>query len=226
MSAVFRIRIVLDLIAVTLIIACLAYWWLDNLTHELFGSALFTLVIVHNVFNRRWYGAVAKQRMDTVRTMNIFVIVGVASGMIIMLVTSLLLSRDLYPFTALEGSFTIREIHMFAGYWLLLLVAIHLGTRWKVVMNVGRSLLDISGSNSYRTVTMRLVVFAIVAWGIKSSIEMAFVSKLMFTYSLDMWDFNESTAGFFLNYGAIVGMFAAVSHYGLMLVGKSSRKSL
>jgi hypothetical protein len=43
-----------------------------------------------------------------------------------MLATSLLISRDLFPFMALDGAFTVREIHMFAGYWTLLIIAIHL----------------------------------------------------------------------------------------------------
>ena len=87
---VFRLRLLLDFLAVALIIACLAYWWLDNLSHELFGTALFTLVIVHNVFNRRWYGGMTKRRMDATRIVNLVTIVCLAIGMTVMLTTSLL----------------------------------------------------------------------------------------------------------------------------------------
>ncbi|MGQ3215148.1 hypothetical protein [Shinella sp.] len=92
--AVFRLRIVLDFLAVALIIACLAYWWLDNLFHEVFGTALFALVIGHNVFNRRWYGNVPKGRRDAVRVFNIVTIICLAIAMLVMLATSLLISRD------------------------------------------------------------------------------------------------------------------------------------
>ncbi|WP_455872736.1 hypothetical protein [Rhizobium yanglingense] len=51
---------------------------------------------------------------------------------------------------------------------------------------------------------------------------MAFGSKLMLTYTLDMWDFTESTPGFFLNYASIVGLYASITHYGL--VGAQSRR--
>ena len=67
MGTILRLRLLLDLIAVSLIIACLAYWWLDNLSHELFGTALFVLIVVHNVFNRRWYGGVSRRKLDAVR---------------------------------------------------------------------------------------------------------------------------------------------------------------
>ncbi|MFS8049646.1 hypothetical protein [Rhizobium sp. BR 314] len=48
-----RIRLVLGFASLALIVLRLAYWWLGNLSHELFGTALFALAIVHNVFNRR-----------------------------------------------------------------------------------------------------------------------------------------------------------------------------
>lgn len=82
-------------------------------------------------------------------------------------------------------------------------------------MNVCRGLVGISSQNVCRTVILRLAVVVIVASGARSSAEMAFGSKLMLSYSLDMWDFSESTLGFFVNYGAIVGMLAAATHYGL-----------
>jgi hypothetical protein len=216
---VFRVRLLLDFLAVALIIACLAYWWLDNRSHELFGTALFALVIAHNVFTRRWYGGVAKRRMGLTRTVNLVTIFCLAIGMTAMLVTSLLISRDLYPFTSLSGAFAVREIHMFAGYWVLLIIAIHLGTRWIFVMNTMRSTTRLSLPNTLRTIVLRIAALAIVIWGVKSSFEMAFGSKLMLTYSLDMWDFSENTLGFFIGYASIVGLYAAITHYTLGLLG-------
>lgn len=213
---VFRVRLVLDLLAVALVIACLAYWWLDNLSHEVLGTTLFALVIVHNVFNRRWYGGVTKRKADVPRIVNLLTIVCLAIGMTIMLITSLLVSRDLFPFTALSGAFAVREIHMFAGYWVLLIISIHLGTRWCVVISVFRTTLRLQRPSLFRTWASRMVILGIVIWGVKSFSEMAFGSKLTLTYSLDMWDFNESMLGFFINYGSIVSLFAAVTHYGLL----------
>lgn len=222
MSNMFRLRLLLDFLAVGLVIACLAYWWLDNLGHELFGMGLFALVAVHNVFNRRWYGTVSKGRRDPVRIFNIVTIFCLAVAMLIMLVTSLLISRDVFHFLSLDGAFAVREIHMFAGYWLLLIIAVHLGTRWTVVMTVFRGMLGLHEGGLFRTTLARVLALAIVAWGVESSFEMAFGSKLMLTYTLDMWDFTESTLGFFLNYGSIVGLYASITHYGL--VGVRSRR--
>lgn len=203
----------LDFLAVALIIACLAYWWLDNLSHELFGTALFTLVIVHNVFNRRWYGSVTKCKVDATRIVNLITIICLAIGITAMLVTRLLVPIDLFPFTALNGAFAVLEIHMYGGYWVLLIIAILLGTRWEVVMIVFRTAFAMQTPNAVRASSARIFALVVVAWGVKSFSEMALGSNLMLTYSLEMWDFNESTLGFFINYLSIVGLCAAFAHY-------------
>ncbi len=218
MSGILRLRLFLDFVAVGLVIACLAYWWLDNLWHELFGTALFLLVIAHNVFNRRWYGTAGRKRHGFVRLFNVATIACLAVGMLIILITSLLISRDAFAFLALDDSFAIREIHMFAAYWVLLAIAIHLGMRWAVVMHVFRAAFGIEGHSPVRTVALRLAAAAIFFWGARSIVEMGFGSKLMLTYALDMWDFNDATLAFFVNYGSIVGLFATATHYGLMAI--------
>lgn len=220
---VFRIRILLDFVAVGLLVICLAYWWQDNLTHELLGTALFVLVIGHNVLNRRWLGT--PKANNTPRLANTLIIIGVATLMTIMLVTSLLISRDLYPFASISGAFAIREVHMFAAYWTLLAVSLHLGTRWATIMNVARSLFGITARSRNRTVALRLLVAVVVFYGIRSSGEMAFGSKLMLTYTLDMWDFDQAAFTFFVNYASIIGLYIAVGHYAILLMRRASLPS-
>nr|CAD6438883.1 hypothetical protein REQ54_04801 [Rhizobium sp. Q54] len=183
----------------------------------------FYSAVDNNIFNRRWYGGVTKRRMDATRVVNLVTISSLAIGMTVMLVTSLLVSRDLFPFTALSGAFAVREIHMFAGYWVLLIIAVHLGTRWTVVMNTARSTLRLASPTTLRTMVLRGMALAIAIWGVKSSFELAFGTKLMLTYSLDMWDFSENASGFFIGYASIVGLYSAITHYTLSLLGKVTK---
>jgi hypothetical protein len=56
----FLFRLFLDFLAVGLLLAALAYDWLGNAAHEVIGTVLFLLLIAHGIFNRRWYGTIAK----------------------------------------------------------------------------------------------------------------------------------------------------------------------
>ena len=62
LGSVFLLRLAFDFVAASLLLIGLAYYWLDNTIHELVGTGMFLLVIVHNVLNRRWYCRVARTR--------------------------------------------------------------------------------------------------------------------------------------------------------------------
>ena len=60
MRPLFLFRLFLDFLAVGLLLAALAYDWLGNAAHEVIGTVLFLRLIAHGIFNRRWYGTIAK----------------------------------------------------------------------------------------------------------------------------------------------------------------------
>ncbi|WP_028710361.1 DUF4405 domain-containing protein [Paracoccus pantotrophus] len=219
-----RIRVLLDFLAVGLFIAGLAYWWQDNLTHEVIGTIFFALLIAHNVFNRRWYGAVKRGRYDPPRTLNTIVIAGMAISMLILLATSILISQDVFAALALDGVFAVRAAHMFVAYWALVFLAVHLGTRWLMVMNVMRQALGIKGTSPLRTWALRAVAAIVVVKGVLATLEMGLGTKLRFEYALDMWDFNESTLGFFANYLSIIVLYATLTYYGLAFLRERKRR--
>lgn len=219
-----RLRIVLDIIAVGLFVAALAYWWLDNLSHEVIGTIFFALLIAHNVFNRRWYGTARRGRYDPPRALNTVVIACMAGSMLVLLSTSILISQDVFAALALDGAFALRAAHMFTAYWALVLLAVHLGTRWPVVMNVARQSLGIRTTNPLRTWALRAVAALVAVKGVLATVEMGLGTKLRLQYALDMWDFKESTLGFFVNYLSIIGLYAALTHCGLSLLREHKRR--
>jgi hypothetical protein len=75
-----------------------------------------------------------------------------------------------------------------------------------------------------RSSLLRIVVLILAVLGIEGYFEMAFGTKLLLTYSLDMWDFNESVIGFFMNYVAIVALIAALAYYGVTLIKRVERR--
>lgn len=217
-------RLALDFIAVGLLLAALAYWWLDNRTHELIGTAMFLLVIVHNVFNRWWYGTIRKGRRAPRALMTTVLNLSLLAVMLTLLITSLMISRDVFGFLALDGGFTLREIHKLVSYWAMIIVSIHLGLHWSMVMGAVRGALGVAKGNGGRTLALRMIAAAIVACGVDSSFEMTIGSKLVLQPTLDMWDFEASTLGFFARYASIIGLYAVLAHYAVAWMQDGRRR--
>jgi hypothetical protein len=221
----FLLRLLLDFIAAGLLLAALAYYWLDNTAHELIGTGIFLLIGVHNIFNRRWYGTLPKARREARSLMDAVLTLSLLTTMLALLLTSVMISRTVFIFLQLDGGFTARQIHGFVAYWSLILVAIHLGLRWQRIMHTMRSACHIPGESAVRTTVLRVLAAAIAGHGLWSSFVMGVGTKLSFQMSLDGWDFDASAPGFFLHWASIAGLYVCLAHYGLRWVQKMKRKA-
>lgn len=213
MKKTFLLRLTLDLLAAGLLLFGLSYWWLGNTAHELAGTLLFLLVIVHNLCNRHWYGAVANTGRQARGLFDLAITGALLVAMLALLVTSVLISHALSGLLSAYGGFTIRQIHTLAAYWVLVIVSIHLGLRWPMLMGVARKLAGITRPNVARTLALRTVAIALAIHGFWSSFELAIGTKLAMRMTLDWWNFEASVAGFFIHCIAIASLYISATYY-------------
>ena len=223
MDPLFLTRLIFDLIAAGLLLIAFSYWWLGNVAHEVAGTVMFLLLIAHNVFNRRWYGGLSKGRCEARWLINTAVTFALATAMLALLITSILISNALSGVMSAYGGFTVQQIHTLAAYWVLVIVAVHLGLRWPMLLGVARNLCGITGISPIRALALRTVAIAIAALGIWSSFELGLGGKLLMQVSLDWWNFEESVAGFFAHCIAIAGLYITLTYYTMKWLQKRKR---
>lgn len=221
MKRLFLSRLWLDGLTAGLLLLGFDYWWLGNVVHEVAGTAMFLLLIAHNVFNRRWWGGIPKIRRKPRSIFNVGVTFILLGAMLALLVTSVLISNALSPVLPPWGGFTVRQLHTLAAYWVLIIVAIHLGLRWPMLMGVARNLFGIRAPYALRTLALRIAALAIALHGVWSCTVLGLGGKLSMQMTLDWWNFEESVAGFFAHCAAIAGMVMVVTYYGLKLVQRT-----
>ena len=219
----FLLRIGLDFFVAGLLLVALAYYWLDNPVHELVGVGIFLLLIVHNIFNRRWYGGVRQARREPRRLLDTVLVLGLLVSMLVLVVTSLLISQTVFGFLSAGDGPIARRIHALAAYWVLVLVAIHLGIRWRAVLTALRNASGIVTRITSRVPVLRVAAMTLAAAGLYSSFEMDVCARLLARMRLDGWDFEAAAAGFFLHHVAIVGLYACLAHYGFQWLQRSRR---
>lgn len=217
MSPIFLLRLVLDFFAVDLLMVAMAYWWLDNGTHELVGTAMFALLVLHNIFNRRWWGSLSRTRRQPRPVATLVLNLTLAAAMITLLITSLLISRSLFGFLAVGGP-TARDLHILAAYWVVIIAAVHLGMHWPVILGAAARLARITRPSQARRIILRILAAGVAVLGALSFLELDIASRLLLVPTIVFWDFNEDATGFFLRLGAIAGLAAVVGHYGLVVL--------
>jgi Na+/proline symporter len=187
--------------------------------------SMFLLLIAHNIFNRRWYRNITRTPREPRSLFNVSVTFALLTAMLALLVISVLISNALSAFLLAWGGFTVQQFHTLAVYWALVIVSIHLGLRWPMLMAIARNLFGITTPSALRTIAFRALAGAIAIHGIWSSYELGLGTKLSMRMTLDWWNFEESVAGFFIHCIAAAGLAMSTTYYGLQLLerAKSAR---
>lgn len=218
MTPLFLFRLILDLLAVSLLLAAFAYNWFGNAAHEIMGTAMFVLLISHNVFNRRWYGVVTKGWREPHSIFSKTITLCLLVMMVGLIITSVIISHTVFDFLSLRSSFIARQIHALIAYLVLLIAALHVGLQWSMIMRAVRQALQVEKNTRIQTVAMRGMAFLIAIYGIHSLFVIDIGPKLRMETAFSFRDFEAARAEFILRHAAIISLCAIISHYSLKLL--------
>lgn len=211
-----RRKLSLDLVMTALILLSFAYQLTGNTVHELLGFFLLALFVIHNLaLNRTWYSTLPKGKYSARRLVSIAINLPLLACTLLMLISGTVNSHLIAEWLGLAGDVLPREIHTTAAYWFLVLMSIHLGMHWRLVMAETRKLFRLSQATGLRLILLRLCAASVSGFGVYAALERNLLAKLVAYFSFDYWDFGQSVLGYFGQYLAIVGAFVLLAHYGL-----------
>ncbi|AGB73128.1 MULTISPECIES: DUF4405 domain-containing protein [Rhizobium] len=223
MKPLFLFRSILDILAIGLLLAAFAYDWFGNRVHEIIGTLMFGLLISHNVFNRRWYGMVAKGWREPRAVFSKTITLCLMVMMVGLFVTSVIISQAVFDFLSLRSSSTTRQVHALIAYLVLLMAALHVGLQWSMIMRVIGQVLRVKVETRIKTVALRGLAFLIAIYGVHSLFVIDIGPKLRMETTFNFWDFEAAAAEFILRHAAIIALCAMIAHYSLKLLSLHKR---
>jgi hypothetical protein len=214
----FALRLMLDGLAAALLIFAFSYFWLGNGAHEWAGISLFILLLVHNMFHRRWYAGLSRRTRQGRGIFNTALTLVLLAGMLALCATSLLISETLFPAIRMADDFAARQVHAGVAYWLLLIGAVHLGLRWSLLMAVTAKCLALNNTHAVRTALLRVIALGTAVQGVFSAVALHVPSRLLFQLQMDGWSFDTGAASFFGHCIAVMSLVVCLTFYGARAV--------
>lgn len=127
MKQVRLLKIAVDIAMTILFLVMMAYHVTGNTLHEWLGVMLFVLFILHHILNWRWHISIFKGRYTVMRILMTGVNVLLFLSMAGMMISGILLSREVFGFLHLRAGMFGRRLHMVSTAWGFCLMAVHLG---------------------------------------------------------------------------------------------------
>ena len=216
------VRVIIDAGMVVLLPLLMAYSLIGEMFHEIAGSAMLVLLVVHNILNRRWYGALFKGRYGARRIFQTALDAVLFLFLLLQPVSGILISKHLYTFLpTLNVSAAAREIHLIAAYWGIVLASLHAGTHLTAVF--GRL------KKKKALFAFVCAIAAVVsAYGVRAFIKRGFPGYMFGTAKFAFFDFEEPVLFFIADYLAVMVLFAFLGcalMVGMARIDKGSNRS-
>jgi Domain of unknown function (DUF4405) len=218
-------RLVNDLVMTVLMLLAMAYYITGNMVHEVVGVVVLLLFIVHNFLNRRWYKAILKGTHNVRRILQIGINLLFLGTMVLMMISAVLISSDLFPYIPIKNDMTLRQLHVQTAYWGFIIMAVHIGFSWGMIINSVRRMTGITGTSRIRTIGLRILAVLIVAYGVHASFKREMGSKLFIYNPFGNWFNDNSTVGFLIDHLSIMGIYICGTHYALKFIQKQETRA-
>lgn len=137
---------------------------------------------------------------------------------------AVIFSREVFTFLPISGGIALaRPMHIFCSFWSFVLMALHLGLHWNMVLGMVRRATGPVSSPVLRW-TLRIGGAAVAVYGLYALVKNQIPSYLLLQSSFVFFDFERPLPLFFTEYLAIMGLFVFLAHYGAWGVQRLTKK--
>ena len=203
------IRRIVDICMTILLLFLMAYQVTGETAHEWLGIGMTVMVIVHQIMNRRWYGAVFRGKYNAYRTLTTVIDIVLLLAFALTAFCGMSMSGHAVPFlySMAPVSFA-RRMHLSTSHWAFVLMGLHLGLHIPVIVSRYK-LSDISKR------TAAGVFCAVAVVGLYLFIKSGMTEYLLFRVPFAFLDYEKAGAlvllenVLMLTFWAFIGTLAA-----------------
>lgn len=213
-------KMIIDIIMLIIFLILRAYHITGNMLHEWLGISLFVLFILHNILNWNWYRSIFKGKYTPVRILNVSINFLLLVSMIGMMASGIMISRDVFVFLNIRVGMFGRRLHMISTAWGFVLMAIHLGFHWGMVLSMTKKIMGKVSETRISIFICRVAVCVLSVYGIYAFIARKLWGYMFLTMEYALFNYNEPAIFFFMDYIAIIGLITCITYYFLKFIKK------
>ena len=180
-------------------------------------SRRVVLLIIHHILNRKWIRHLGKGNYNAVRIIQTILIFLFVICILGSMLSGIILSRHVFDFINIRGiSALAGRVHMTCAYWGFVLMSLHLGIHWRMIMSsAGKqsSRLDNGKPQHIRSWILRILGAAVALCGAYTFVKRNIASYLFLQVHFVFFDYSEPVIIYILDYTAAMGMRIFLGYY-------------
>ena len=212
-----KFKIVIDILLTAALLLLMPYELVGEAAHEWIGAGMFVILIIHHILNRRWTSHTGKGKYTPIRIIQTVLVCLLVICILGSMVSGILLSRHIFSFVNITGvSATAGIVHMTCAYWGFVLMSLHLGIHWRVIMSAAgkQSSKSVKGQTRHiRIWILRILGATVALYGACAFVKRNIASYLFLQVHFVFFDYSEPVIFYILDYAAVMGMLIFLGYY-------------
>lgn len=220
------IKLTVDVLMTLALLFLMGYHLWGEALHEWVGVGMLILFIAHHILNGHWHKNLFKGKYNALRIITLCVDLLVLLAMLAQMYSGIVMSRYVFDFLPSIGGMSLaRRFHILGAYWGFLLMSMHLGLHWNMIMGMSRKVAKIKGNSKVRSIIAFIIGLVIAGYGVWAFIGRDFPTYLFLKSEFVFLDYSESKILFYIDYLALMGLCIFIAHYSTKLIRKFKRKT-
>ena len=192
----------IDVLMTAALLFLMGYQFWGETAHEWIGAGMFVLFLLHHILNGSWHKNLFRGKYPPIRIFLTAIDVLTLISMIAQMYSGIVLSR---------------HVHILGAYWGFLLMSLHLGLHWNMVLGAVKRKFPVTSQRvRYLSVGIGL---AVALYGTWVFVKRDFAVYMFLQSEFVFMDYEEAKVLFYLDYLSLMGTCIFISHY----VGKLFR---
>ena len=216
MKTIMKVKIAVDIGMTAVLLLLMAYGLVGEIAHEWIGIAMFALFIAHHVLNRHWFASLCKGRYTPQRILITATLILILICMFGSMISGIIISRYIFTFIPGGTNELIATIHTLCAYWGFVLMSLHLGEHWNMILAVTGKHLKPS---KLRKWILRTVGYMIAIYGIFAFVHHDIGVYLLLKSHFVFFNYTEPVIFFLSDYLAVMGLFVLIGYYLFRFIG-------
>jgi len=218
------LKIIIDVCMTVCLLFLMPYSLLGETLHEWLGIVMFVLFVTHHVLNRKWMAAVTKGKYTPFRIVQTLIVFVMLVLMLGSMVSGVLLSNHIFRVVRIAGSsMAARQVHMFCAYFGMLVMSVHLGLHWNMVVNMTGKLFLYPSAK--RTWIARAIAILLAGYGVYAGHKRQIGAYLLMKMHFVFYDYTENVLFFVFDYMAVMAFIVFITYYVSKFLRKRGKRN-
>lgn len=208
----FPWKMLVDILMLVFLLIQMSFVLTGQRIHEHTGTVMVTLVILHNLLNRKWYTALSKGTYHRKRIVQTILNLITVCVMLALLVSGVTMSRYVFRFLPFyAGRAMARKVHITCAYWAFLLMCLHFGMHWKSIWRKMQQNVPFFSGLARTKYLLSIIVWGVTIYGIYAFYRQEIFSFLLMQNIFAIFEDGQTIFGFVSDYLAILVMLVHIS---------------